>query len=265
MRRILLAMVWLLLCAPSMVWAQDDQPSITPQPAATQPIPPPPPPPPPVRPAPPAMDREEPRRPPPPPPPQSEMPDGSPVVRAVGGNMGLFFRFGGLANLFATGNSRTVSSGAAGSEALVITQVGMKFVRDEHWIFPIYFGSSVRLSSPEKGDSRADWGLDLGGGFEYHFRIWRRISPFVGMNLGIGLTDPSGDNNFIFGVGLGPSLGIEYYIADRVSLAALYQVVMQVAYQLVRNVSTYPVTSTSTTGFAFQTLAGGSLYLTYYF
>jgi hypothetical protein len=264
MRHVLLAMVW-LLCATS-AWAQDDQPPITPQPpTATQPAPPPAPPPP-VRSAPPAVDREEPKRPPPSTAtPEPAMPDGSPVVRATAGNMGLFFRFGGLANLFATGNSRTVSSGAAGSEALVLTQVGMKFVRDEHWIFPIYFGSSLRLSSPEKGNSRTDWGLDLGGGFEYHFRIWRRISPFVGASLGLGLTDPSGDNNFIFGLGFGPALGVEYYIGDRVSLAAMYLLALQVAYQQVRDATSYPVSSTSTTGFSFQTLAGGSLYLTYYF
>jgi hypothetical protein len=220
---------------------------------------------------PPAADREEPRRPPPVLPGAAPArPDDSPVVRATGGNLGLLFRFGGLANLFATGNSRTIAAGTSGTEALILTQVGMKIVLSERWMVPVYFGSSVRVVNPDEGSTtgvdldRTDWGIDFGAGFEYHFRIWRRISPFIGFNLGIGITDPSGGDNSNYGVGFGPSLGVEYYIGDRVSLAALYQLVLNVSYLEVRSSASSGGVS-SVTGFGFQTLAGGSLYLTYYF
>jgi len=261
--------ILLVLCSlPAIASAQEDQPPITPPvgPApTTQPAPPPPPP----RPMPPpAMDREEPKRPlhllphhrPHQTPPTT---DGSPVVRAAAGNMGLFFRFGGLANLFATGNSRTVAAGTSGTEAVILTQVGMKFVLSERWLFPVYLGASIRALNPDQGTDRTDVGIDFGGGFEHHFRIWRRISPFVGFNLGVGITEPNGEHNNTYGVLFGPSLGVEYYIGDRVSLAALYQLVFNVAYQEIQTSGSGP--STSVTGFLFQTLAGGSLYLTYYF
>ncbi len=261
-----------MLCASMLVATlvarpaagQEDQPPITVPPApATQPAPPPPP-----RPAPIAHDREEPRRPPPFAAPAPAAPD-LPVVRAVGGNMGMFFRFGGLANLFATGNSRNVVSTAA-ADALVVTQVGLKFVTSEHWMFPIYIGAGLRVVSsdvsspigPSTSTTRTDWGLDLGAGFEHHFRIWRRISPFVGLNLGLGFADPTGDENLLFGIGFGPSLGVEYYIGDRLSLTALYQMVLQVAYQ---QASSGTTASASVTAFSFSTLAGGAMNLTYYF
>jgi hypothetical protein len=198
--------------------------------------------------------------------------DASPVVRAQAGNLGLFFRFGGLANLTASGNGRTVGGGTSSSAGVLLTQVGVKIVASEAWQFPIYFGTGLRLVNVSSGTplasndhSNTDWGLDLGGGFEYHFRIWRRISPFLGLGLGVGISDPSGDSNTAFGVGLGPSLGVEYYIGDRVSLSALYQFVVQVAYQKVSTGSSITSVSSSLTQFAFQTLAGGAMNLTYYF
>jgi hypothetical protein len=259
----------LVLSVSAIASAQEDQPPITPPVGptpATQPAPPPPPPPPPPRHAPPATDREEPRHPHhhrmlPAPVPASA--DVSPVVRAMSGNLGLFFRFGGLANLFATGNSRTVAAGTTGTEAVILTQVGMKFVLSERWMFPVYIGAAIRALDPDQGSGRTDVGLDFGGGFEHHFRVWRRISPFVGFNLGVGITEPNGEHNNTYGAVFGPSLGVEYYIGDRVSLAALYQLVFNVAYQEIQTSGSGP--STSVTGFLFQTLAGGSLYLTYYF
>ena len=50
--------------------------------------------------------------------------------------------------------------------------------------------------------------------------VWRRIAPYFGGLFHFSYLDPSGDNNWIIGLSIGPVLGIEYYIADRVSLLA---------------------------------------------
>ena len=177
----------------------------------------------------------------------------APVVRAEGGNLGLFFRFGGLASLEATNNSRSVNG-------LILTQVGLKFVLSERLMIPVTFGTSLRNQSTGPADA-TDAGLDVGGGIEYHFRIWRRISPFIGGNLGVGFVNPTGDGNNIFGFGIGPVLGVEYYVADRVSLTAMYMFVIQIENQ---DNGPLPVNE-STTELTLQTLAGGALNLTIYF
>jgi hypothetical protein len=100
--------------------------------------------------------------------------------------------------------------------------------------------------------------MALGGGFEYHFRIWRRISPFLGASLGLYFEDPSGENNLRFGVDLGPNLGVEYYIADRLSLSAQYLLAIQI-------LNAQSGQDISNTSFIFRTLAGGAMNLTYYF
>ena len=257
----LLALV--LLAAPAAVWAQEDQP-----PPTT-------PPPPPTS----SGDTEE-----PPPPPKlapstpkrtvtatntkvaaaATSPD-SPVVRAVDGNWGLFFLFGGLATL----SSDNVSRNVAG---LILTRVGMRYVLKENFIIPMYlgFGSNVATHDDDDNntdDSRTNVGFELGGGIEYHFRIWRRISPFVGAGLGFRMEEPTGDENWLFGLGLGPNLGVEYYIADRVSLIAQYYFTFQFLFQRAYQGIDSQGNTTYTTDFAFQlnTLAGGSLSLVFYF
>jgi hypothetical protein len=191
-----------------------------------------------------------------------------PVVRAQAGNLGMFFRFGGLATLFTTGNTYTVAgttSSSGSTDALVFTQAGIKIVKSETWMIPIYLGTGLRFVSPSSGSSRTDWGLDIGSGFEYHFRIWRRLSPFIGLDLGLGFSDPTGDSNLSVGVGLGPSMGVELYIMDRVSLAALYKLVFQITYQETSTSTGMGTSSGSSTGVSFQTEAGGALLLNYYF
>jgi hypothetical protein len=190
-----------------------------------------------------------------------------PAVRAAAGNMGMYFRFGGLATLMAEGNTRNVGP-------LAFSQIGIKFVLSENWMVPLYFSTGIRLDSvenppdpsdPDSGET-ANWGLEVGSGFEYHFRIWRRISPFFGVNVGIGFEDPTGETNLKIGVGLGPILGVEYYIADRVSLTAMYLVVLQVAHQAQPGpAGPLGPTSNDLTTFSFSTMAGGALNLTYYF
>lgn len=212
----------------------EEPPLTPPPPAETVRVPPPPPPKP--RPAPPANPRG----------------DDAPVVRAEGGNLGMYFRFGGLATLTHSNNSRTAGS-------LVFTQVGMKFVFSEHFMLPIYFGSGVRVDNPDQGDSQTNWGIDVGAGFEYHFRIWRRISPFLGVSLGVDVEDATGDDNMTVGMGMGPSLGVEYYIGDRLSLTAMYLFVIQLRY------TDNPNPAREITSFGLSTLAGGAVNITYYF
>jgi hypothetical protein len=208
----------------------------------------------------------------PPPPLAPRRPDaGDPVERAACGDLGFFFRFGGLATLEATGNSRAV-----GQSAVVLTQVGFKLVRGEDWMFPIYFGTGVRVdhstastttggTTNNSTSSATDVGLDLGAGFEYHFRIRKRISPFVGATVGFTYTNPSGKSNDVYGVGFGPTFGVEYYLADRVSLTAQYLVTFQVAYEKASASVAGATVTSSVTSYAFQTLAGGAMNLTYYF
>ena len=166
--------------------------------------------------------------------------------------MGMYFRFGGLASLTHTNNTRNVGP-------LVFSQVGIKFVFSERFMLPIWFGTGLRVDSPDEGDSATNWGIDLGVGFEYHFRIWRRISPFIGGSVGLNVLDPTQSDNLGLGIGLGPILGIEYYIGDRVSVTATYMFVIQVAFQ------DSGVPQAKTTTFGLSTLAGGALNITYYF
>ncbi|MCC7384295.1 MAG: hypothetical protein IT384_20790 [Deltaproteobacteria bacterium] len=252
--------------AQAQAQAQTGTPEVPAEPGGPQVEPPPPPaplpPPPPIAPpaprapAPPAARRlptppappEAPEAPEAPEPGATASADEVPVVRAREGDWGMFFRFGGLSTLTASNNTRDLNG-------MLVTQVGMRAVLDDAWVVPFSFGSGVRSVNPEGlSDAAVDVGLDLGVGFEYHFRIWRRISPFVGLGLGFGLGDPEGRNNFVLGFGLGPSMGIEYYIADRVSLIAQYLLTFQVE-----------VSPENYTGLSLNTLAGGAATLVFYF
>jgi opacity protein-like surface antigen len=265
-RALVVAAVSFLLLSGGAARAQVDQPPPAPVPTpapapAPAPLPAPPPPPPPPPPAPAAPPPAAPAAPAPAPAVATRLPDDSPVVRAKGGDLGFFFRFGGLASLDNGNNGRTVNG-------LVLTQVGLKLAISDKLMIPIYFGTGLQHSSlgdcPDGSDcTSTDAGIEAGAGFEYHFRIWRRISPFVGASLGLGYVNPSGNDNWNLGVGFGPSVGVEYYIADRVSLTAQYLMVFQLAYQ--KGAATLIGSDSAVTTFAFQTLAGGALNLTYYF
>lgn len=172
--------------------------------------------------------------------------DDSPVVKASKGNIALFFRFGGLGSMLATNNSRAV-------ETLVITQAGLKFVLNERWMVPLTFGAGIRRASQGGlSDDDLAGGFDVGVGLEYHFREWRRISPFFGVNIGGGVSAPA-DEDLIGGIGLGPTLGIEYYVADRLSLSAQYLMTLQFE------------SSDGDSNLELTTLAGGAMNLTCYF
>ena len=197
--------------------------------------------------------------------------DDSPVVRANGeeGNMGLFFRFGGMATMTATGDSEDGKNG--GNTAAMNAQIGLKFVMSESIMVPLFFGMSLRSTSvavknADDPDTTYNFSMDLGVGVEYHFRIWRRLSPFCGALLKLGFYEPTGEDNLGIRFRVGPTIGVEYYIADRVSLA--------VAYMLLLSVAASPVGADSTTtnfdmttkdGYEASAESGGDLTLTFYF
>jgi hypothetical protein len=195
----------------------------------------------------------------------AQPPDISPVVRAQAGNMGFFFNFAGLATLTTSGpKESTVVQGAAATppvpavSAYIFSNIGLKIVVSEKLIVPLQFGTAIRVTKYSGGgnDPLTDWGLSLGGGIEYHFRIWRRISPFVGGGLSFTFLDPTGSSNFDFSFSLIPTVGVEYYIGDRVSLAALYQFHIRLG---------WTDGASARTIFSATTLAGGAMVLTYYF
>ncbi len=180
-----------------------------------------------------------------------------PVVRA-NGNWGFIWRLGGLATLNHSGNTRAVNG-----EGVAMTHVGLKYAANETWMFPFYAGVVLALQDPPGDDnSTTNVGVELGGGVEYHFRIWRRISPFVGASVGLFYVNPSGDNSYDIGIGLGPVAGIEYYIADRLSVQALYTVVVAMAFE---TRPAGPNDKGTRKSFGLVTSAGGALNVTYYF
>ena len=66
--------------------------------------------------------------------------------------------------------------------------------------------------------------------------------------------EPSGNTNTTIGIGLGPTMGIECYVADRVSLIAQYFLTFQAN-----------IAPDRFTGISFTTLSGGAMNLVFYF
>ncbi len=141
--------------------------------------------------------------------------DDSPVVRAVPNNWAMTFAFGGLGSLTANG----ILDQKAGN--LLFTEIGFRAVLSSVTI-PFSVGLGLANTSSLKGPSASatDVGLSFTGGVLKSFRVWRRIAPYFGGLFHFSYLDPSGDNNWLIGLSIGPVLGIEYYIADRVSLLA---------------------------------------------
>lgn len=188
--------------------------------------------------------------------------EDSPVVRPSGeeGNMGLFFRFGGLATMTAKGDSIATNSSA------INTQIGFKFVLSESMMIPIFFGTAIDVAKTEGEDGKNNFSMDFGAGMEYHFRIWRRLSPFFGALLKFGFYDPTQEDNLIFRFHVGPLIGVEYFIADRVSLAAAYMLMFSVVHtQIGSDSSSTDFDMTTKAGQDVAASTGGDLTLTFYF
>lgn len=140
----------------------------------------------------------------------------SPVERPIQGDLGMSFVFGGLAPLSVAGLvQHTVNR-------LFFTEVGIRYMIGDKWMLPFSFGAGLWSLSPSGGDSQNDLGLSFSVGFIRYFRIWRRIAPYFGAKLHIHYVDPTGGQNYLVQFALGPQLGIEYFIADRVSLNMEY-------------------------------------------
>ena len=143
----------------------------------------------------------------------------SPVERPIAGDMGMSFAFQGLAPL-SVGGVQSFSVGRA-----LMAEVGIRYMLADKWALPFSFGAGLLNLSPNGGgDSSTDLGLSFTVGFQRYFRTWRRIAPYFGAKLSVAYVDPSGPSNYLVRIGVGPALGIEYFIADRVSLSMEYNV-----------------------------------------
>lgn len=138
--------------------------------------------------------------------------DHSPVQRAKDGMWGMQFTFGGLAPLSVGGINDY------GVNRLLFTELGFRRVF-KRIIVPFSIGAGVFHHNPDgDGGTQNDAGLAATVGVLFPFRVWRRISPYAGGQFHLHYLDPTGDNNWLVNVALGPVLGIEFYIAHRVSL-----------------------------------------------
>ncbi|MCB9558044.1 MAG: hypothetical protein H6707_18160 [Deltaproteobacteria bacterium] len=172
--------------------------------------------------------------------------------RVEPGLWGMTMRFGGLATMTATGSH---IDGATGGRGLVIADVGLKYVLSETLQIPFWVGTGMRTA-----DGNTDWGLRFGGGMEYHFRVRKRISPFIAAGLALGIDDPTGPANWTVAIGLAAQMGIEYFIANRLSLSGLYQF----GFDFLIGDDAYPAVPGGFV-FGFATTSGGALLITAYF
>jgi hypothetical protein len=193
--------------------------------------------------------------------------DASPVVRASGeeGNMGLFFRFGGLATMTATGDNQGANDGVMNA------QLGLKFVMSEKIMVPLFFGMGIVHKKVTDQDGTTGFSMDFGAGVEYHFRIWRRLSPFFGAILKLGFYDKTSDSDaedLSIRFHVGPTIGMEYYIADRVSLAVAYMLMITLYADTVNADSTtinFDMSTKSGLDVAAAAESGGYMTLCFYF
>ena len=139
--------------------------------------------------------------------------DDGPVARFEAGQWGMQFTFGGLAPMSIAGLRDF------GSNRLMFTELGFRRVLSEQWVLPFSIGAGVFHHNPDAGDSQNDVGLAASVGVQRYFRVWRRIAPYVGGRFRLDYTEPNGRANWRVGFGLGPMLGIEYFVGDRVSLS----------------------------------------------
>lgn len=180
----------------------------------------------------------------------TELPDTKPVVRAGPGNWGMTFIFGGLAPLSVAGlGDQSLADG------LIFTEIGVRRVF-KRVVVPFSFGAGVtRRQTTGESKPAVSAGLSASVAVLRGFRVWRRIAPYFGGFLHTHYVDAAGPNNWLVNVSVGPILGIEYYLGDRVSLYG--QGIVGVG----PSFSKYSVQWVARTAIA----AGGQLGLTFYF
>lgn len=142
---------------------------------------------------------------------KDEWGDRRPVRRGESGDWAMQFTFGGLAPLSVGG------IGDFGVNRLLITELGFRRVLDKV-IIPFSIGAGVFHHNPDGAGKQNDAGLAATVGVLVPFRVWRRISPYAGGQFHLHYLDPTGNNNWLVNVSLGPVLGIEVYVHDRISL-----------------------------------------------
>jgi hypothetical protein len=185
-------------------------------------------------------------------------PTGKPdavVERPIAGDWGMSFAFGGLAPLSVAGMASHGTGAAPLFSRLFFTEVGMKYMLGDRWALPFSVGIGVMSYHPDAGGSETDLGLSASVGFQRYFRIWRRIAPYFGAKFHLHYLDRTGDANYLVQIALGPLLGIEYFIGDRVSLAMQYELMIGVNVQ----------DRATTVGLQSLIAMGGSMALSFYF
>lgn len=134
------------------------------------------------------------------------------VRRSEPGDWGMQFTFGGLAPLSIAGVRDH------GVNRLLLTELGFRRVT-KNLIIPFSLGAGVFHHNPD-GDpgTQNDAGVAATFGVLKPFRVWRRIAPYVGGMLHVHYLDPTGVNNWLVNFAIGPVIGTEFFIGDRVSL-----------------------------------------------
>lgn len=145
-------------------------------------------------------------------------PDDATVVRAAPGNWAFSFLFGGLGNMNVSGQTNLKVNN------LLFTEFGARAVLGSI-IIPFSAGLAIGANVPKMGDTATDFGLSATVGVVKTFRVWRRIVPQFGGSFHFHYLDPAtpggaANTDWQVGLSLGPVLGVEYYIADRLSLLA---------------------------------------------
>ena len=177
-------------------------------------------------------------------------PDTEPVLRPRPGHWGMTFIFGGLAPLSVAGLGDQLLI-----DDLIFTEIGVRRVF-KRFVLPISFGAGVVHRRDVDG---ARPSVAAGIGFSIAilkgFRVWRRIAPYYGAFIHTHYVDAPGRDNWLVNLAVGPILGIEYFIAERVSLYG--QAVIAVG----------PTFAKDSLEFAAHAVmaAGGQLGLTFYF
>lgn len=180
----------------------------------------------------------------------AQPPDTQPVLRAAPGNWGMTFIFGGLAPLSFGGlGDRTVG------QSLMFTEIGVRRVFKKV-VIPFSFGAGISRDQPVgQTNKTTSAGVSASVAVLKGFRVWRRIAPYYGAFLHFHYIHPPGVGNWLVNVSVGPILGIEYFLADRVSLYG--QGIFGVGPDITR--SSVSVNASSAIA------AGGQLGLTFYF
>jgi len=138
--------------------------------------------------------------------------DGDPVERFEAGMWGMQFTFGGLASLSIAGVD------THGVNRTLFPELGFRKVRSDEWSIPFSIGAGVFHHEPDGSSAQNDLGIAGSVGAQRYFRVWRRIAPYAGGRFHLHYLDPTGTDNWLVNIAVGPTLGIEYFVGDRVAL-----------------------------------------------